>query len=637
MKQIHGIILALVGILAVFCLLFSEKTEKAPSLIPRKVLFGPDQKNGPQISPDGSLVAYLAPQGGVLNIWLHDRKTKTDRVLTRDKNRGIQSFFWVPGGPSILFLQDQGGNENWHLYRSDVTGGGAKDLTPFDGVQVRVLFVDKHFPDQILILMNREDQSRHDVYRLDLNSGAIELVEKNTGQISKWIVDAAMKVRGAVSARADGGHDVLIRQDERSAWKTLFSWDFEDAMTSDVLGFSRTGNELYLIDSRGSNTARLGVMDLVTGTAKTFFSDPQYDVGGVVVDPDDREIEMVSVYRSRNEWIPLHERVRADLAILKTVDAGDLSFGNRSEDKRYWIVGFNNDVSPLKSYIYDQKSKKAEFLFTQRPALAKYKLAPMKSVEISSRDGLKLQSYLTLPDNGSKPFPMVLVVHGGPWMRDGWGFSPVSQWLANRGYASLRVNFRGSTGFGKQFVNAGNKEWGRKMQDDLVDAVAWAVQQKIADPKRLGIIGSSYGGYAALAAAAFTPDVFQCAIDLFGPSDLATLIRSMPPYWSVEKANIMRMVGNPDTETAFMKERSPLYHADRIRIPVLVAQGENDSRTPRTESDRIVQALRIRGIPCEYLFFPDEGHGFVKPENRLKLFQTAEAFLARHLGGRFEK
>jgi dipeptidyl aminopeptidase/acylaminoacyl peptidase len=630
------VVIALILIMAVILGWFAL-SERPASLIPREVLFDLPEKISPKISPDGSRVAYLAPYGKVLNVWLHDRGTKTDRILTQDKGRGIHYYSWAPDGKSILFLQDQGGNENWHLYKIALTGGGAKDMTPFDGVQARVLNIDKHFPGEILVELNKEDASRHDVYRLNLKTGALVLAARNTGQISDWIVDPEMKVRGAVATRAEGGYDVLVRENEGSEWRKLFSWDLEDSMMSSVVGFSKNGKELYLIDSRGRDTAGLVRMDLVTGKTETIFSDPEYDVSGVAVDPDDREIERVSVYRARNEWTALRDSVRKDLEILRKAGAGDLLLGNRSYDGRYWVVGFDNDVSPLNYYVYDRTTEKNEFLFTHRPALTRYKLAPMEAVRIRARDGLKLQGYLTLPKQGVKPFPMVLLVHGGPWTRDGWGYDPVAQWLADRGYACLQVNFRGSTGFGKKFVNAGNKEWGRKMQNDLTDAVGWAARRGIADPKRVGIMGASYGGYAALAAAAFTPEVFRCAVDMFGPSDLAALIRSMPPYWSVEKNNIMQRMGNPETEASLLRERSPLFFTDKIRIPILIAQGTNDPRTPKSESDRMVENLRRRKVECEYVVFPDEGHGFAKPANRLKFFKVAEAFLARHLGGRDQK
>lgn len=627
-----GFLIVVVLVVGIFCL---RSFPGSSPLIPREVLFGLPQKFSPQLSPDGFRIAYLAPHDGVMNIWLYDRGTKTERVLTQDKNRGILYYTWAPDGQSILFLQDQGGNENWHLFQMPLSGGAAKDLTPFEGVQARVLTLDKYFPDTILLELNKEDPSRHDVYRLDLKSGALTLVAKNSGYTSDWIVDSEMKVRGMVEATADGGHEISIRADENLAWQKVLSWDFEDSMTSSVIGFSKDGTELYLRDSRGSETAQLVAFDLLTQKTRVLFSDPQYDVGGVSINPDDHGLEMVSVYRERHEWIPIRDDLRDDLRAMQSVQKGELGFWSRSQDDRFWIIGFNNDVTPLNFYLYDKKTKTAEFLFSHRPALTQYSLAPVQPVTFLARDRLRLQGYLTLPKQGRKPFPLVLLVHGGPWTRDTWGLDLVSQWLADRGYACLKVNFRGSAGFGKKFINAGNKEWGRKMQDDLEDAVHEVVAQGIVDPKRVGIMGASYGGYAALAAAAFSKGVFQCAVDMFGPSDLATLIRSMPPYWLVEKMMILKRLGNPDTEAGFLKERSPLFSADRIRIPLLIAQGENDPRTLRVQSDSIVQALRTRGIDCEYLVFQDEGHGFVKPENRLKFFQRAEAFLAKHLKGRY--
>ena len=628
----------LLGLLAGAVWLFNaDLAKRHSSLIPREALFGSPKKTNPQISPDGSLISYVAPYQGVLNIWIYDRKTKAERVLTRDKNRGITAYGWVPDGKSILYSQDQGGNENTHLYQLQLSGGTAKDLTPFKNIQARLHSINKHFPDMILIEMNKEDPSRHDLYRLDLKSGALELVAKNTGKVTGWIVDTQMKVRGMVSTRPDAGDDVWIRKDEKSEWQKFFSWSSEDSMTSSVIGFSKSGQELYLIDARGSDTARLVVMDLLKGTLRTLYSDPEYDVGGLSLNSDDYSIETVSIYRMRHDIIPFRENIRVDLEAIQKIEKGDLSVEGGSYDNRYWIISFNSDITPSNYYIYDRKTKSAEFLFASRPELKKYRLAPIKPVKFLARDGLPLRGYLTVPRKGKKPFPLLLVVHGGPWIRDGWGFSPASQWLADRGYICLRVNFRGSTGFGKKFVNAGNKEWGRKMQTDLVDAVNWAVKQGIADPKRVGIIGGSYGGYAVLASAAFFPDVFRCGIDLFGPGDLIALIKAMPPYWDPEKESILLRLGNPATEAAFLKERSPLYHVDRIRIPMLIAQGANDPRVPKVESDKMVQALRAKGLECQYLVFQDEGHGFAKPENRMKFYQAAEAFLAKNLGGKFEQ
>ncbi len=633
MKKMAAVLFVLIALAAA---VFFFHLNRSPGLIPRELLFGSPEKAAPQLSPDGSLVAYLAPDQGVLNVWILDRKTKKERVLTRDRDRGIRHYTWAPDGREIFFLQDRGGNEDWHLYKMSVAGGPATDLTPFEGVQARVLAIDKHYPDQILLVLNKEDKSRHDVYRLNLKSGELSLAAKNPGQASGWVVDPEMKVRGAVVTRPEGGYEVLIREGEDREWKKIFSWDFEDSMASSVAGFSKTGNEVFLLDPRGRDTAALVKWDVRTGEKEVLAADPHYDVAGVALNPDDHEPEMAFLYRTRNEWVPLRESARKDLEILRKIREGDFDLVSRSDDDRYWIVRFEDDVTPVKYYIYDRKTGRHEFLFCHQPKLSKYRFSKREAVTIPSRDGLILTGYKTLPRGGHGPFPTVILVHGGPWSRDTWGYDPVPTWLADRGYACLQVNFRGSAGFGKDFVNLGNKEWGRKMQTDLLDAVDWAVREGFADPKRVGIFGASYGGYAVLAAAAFTPESFRCGIDLFGPSDLISLARSMPPYWSVEKANILRRLGDPDTDAAFLRERSPLYQADNIRFPLLIAQGANDPRTKRSESDRIVSALRKRDIECEYLVFDDEGHGFAKPQNRLQFFKAAEAFLAKHLGGRYE-
>ena len=622
--------LVLAGTLYALCFL------KSPVLIPREVLFGAPGISDPKISPDGSLVAYLAPYKNALNVWIDDRKKKSTRILTSVQGGGISFYAWAPDGTAILFREDSGSDKNGHLQKIDLESEAVKDLTPFEGVQARVLSTDGPSPQHILIELNKEDATRYDVYRMDLQNGALELVARKTGKITDWVLDADGKIRGAVAARANGGSGVIIRADEKSEWKKLFAWDLEDSMSGAVLGFSKNGRKLFLLDPRGSDTARLTTLDLRSRVETTIYSDPHYDVSEVAMNVQDHGPEMVSVVRERQSWTALRDSVRRDLQRLRKIHRGDFSIVSRSRDDRLWIVVFNEDVSPLNYYIYDRNTRNAEFLFAHRPALLKYRLARMKMVTITARDGLKLQGYLTCPPGKKKHLPMVLLVHGGPWTRDRWRFDPIAQWLANRGYACLQVNFRGSTGFGKKFVRAGNKEWGRKMQDDLTDAVAWAVRKRIVDPKRIGIMGASYGGYAALSGAAFTPELYKCAVDQFGPSDLTTLMRSMPAFWDDEKITALKRVGDPEVEADFLKERSPLFSADKIRIPLLIAQGANDAQTPRSESDRMVEALRQRKIECEYWIFPDEGHGLLKRENRIKFYRAVETFLARHLGGRSE-
>jgi dipeptidyl aminopeptidase/acylaminoacyl peptidase len=379
-------------------------------------------------------------------------------------------------------------------------------------------------------------------------------------------------------------------------------------------------------------------MDLASKETEIIAEDPQYDVSRVMINPDTYEIEAVSFTKARNEWTFIDESVKADFKAIAKLDHGDFFIYNRDNADDTWLVGFSKDDGPVPFYVFDRNDKKGTFLFDHQPDLNKYKLASMKPISFTSRAGLTIHGYITYPiGKGKKDLPMVLNVQGGPWYRDTWGFNPEAQWLANRGYVCLQVNFRGSTGYGKDFVNAGDKEWGGKMHDDLVDAVNWAVERGIADPEKIAIYGGSYGGYAALVGATFTPDLFRCAVDLVGPSNLLSWIQSIPPYWSSYKALLYKRIGNPETEAEFLKSRSPLFKVDQIKIPLLIAQGANDPRVPQAESEQIVKAMQEKGIECEYMLFPDEGHGFAKPENRLKFYAATEKFLAKYLGGRFEE
>jgi len=424
-----------------------------------------------------------------------------------------------------------------------------------------------------------------------------------------------------------------VRDDESSEWKTLIEWDMDDALGSSPLTFSRDGRALYLVDSRDANAARLVHLDLASREMRILAEDDTYDVGGVMLHPDRYQPQAVAFVRERRQWTVLDDSIRADFNALRCVADGDFSITSRSHDDRTWSVAYTRDVGATTYFLWDRNARRSEFLFTTKPELNDYVLAPMEPVSFPSRDGLVLHGYLTCPPGAEKKnLPLVLNVHGGPWGRDTWRLHPEAQWLANRGWACLQVNFRGSTGYGKAFLNAGNKAWGAEMHNDLVDAVEWAVAQGIADPKRVAIYGGSYGGYAALVGATFTPDLFRCAVDLVGPSDLRTLIRSIPPYWAPLLSTFTRRVGDPDTEDEFLRSRSPLFKVDRIKVPMLIAQGANDPRVKQAESEQIVTAMKEKGIDYEYLLFPDEGHGFAKPENRLRFYAAAEQFLARHLG-----
>ncbi len=609
-----------------------------PKLIPREVLFGNPVKASPQISPDGRRMAYLAPVSNVLNVWVRTIGRKDDQAVTQDRDRGIRIYFWAHDNKHILYLQDVGGNENWRLYAVNLETKQIRDLTPFDEVQVRIIDHNKHFPHELLIAMNKENPQVHDVYHLDLRSGELKLAAKNPGHFADWLTDPQLKVRGGLAAMPDGGFELMIRKNENTDWEKLLTWDSDDSLSSGTVGFSKDGRYLYLKDSRGVNTGRLVKMEMATGHIQIIAEDPEYDVDEVIFHPDTYEIQMVSFTRARTEWLVIDRGIQKDIAAIRKLNKGDFHLLSRDHADQSWLVAFMVDNGPVRYYAYNRKTQKATFLFVNKPELNKYTLASMEPISFTSRDRWTIHGYLTLPPGkNKKKLPLVLNVHGGPWARDTWGYDPEAQWFANRGYACLQVNFRGSTGYGKNFLNAAVKEWGAKMHDDLVDAVNWAVERGIADPKRIAIYGGSYGGYAALVGATFTPDLFCCAVDIVGPSNLVTMIKNIPPYWFTLQAMEYKRVGNPDTEEEFLKSRSPLFKVDQIKIPILIAHGANDPRVKQSEADQIVEAMKKKGIPYEYLLFPDEGHGFAKPENRIKFYAAAEKFLAKHLGGRYEE
>jgi dipeptidyl aminopeptidase/acylaminoacyl peptidase len=608
-------------------------------LIPREVLFGNPEKASPRISPDGTRIAWLAPVDGVLNVWVAHVGADDAAPVTDDRDRGIRDYRWAHDDRHLLYVQDRGGDENWHLYAVDLDGGGTRDLTPFGGVQAQLVATDKHFPDQVLVGLNRDNPELHDVYQLELGSGRLELVASNPG-FAAWLADAELRVRCGVAATPDGGLAVMVRDNEGDEWRQVVQVGQQDALSTSPIGFSRDGKALLLISSEEANAARLVRLDLTDGSRQVLYEDPVYDLfdaEAVVLNPDTHEPELVGVLRERLELVALDPSLVAELDEIRKVDPGDVALLGRDHADQTWLLAFTADDGPVAYYAWDRAAREARFLFSDRPELERYQLASMEPFSFTARDGLEVHGYLSFPPGSSRSgLPTVLNVHGGPWWRDAWGLDPEAQWLANRGYLCVQVNFRGSTGYGKAFLNAGDRQWGAAMHDDLVDAVGHVVEQGWADPARVAIYGGSYGGYAALVGATFTPDLFRCAVDLVGPSNLKTLIESIPPYWKPMVALFNTRVGNPETEVDFLWSRSPLSKVDQIRIPVLIAQGANDPRVKQAESEQIVAAMRDKGIAYEYLLFPDEGHGFAKPANRLRFWAAAERFLATHLGGRHE-
>jgi dipeptidyl aminopeptidase/acylaminoacyl peptidase len=605
-------------------------------MIPRELLFGNPERAQPRLSPDGAKLAYLAPHNGVLNVWVRTIGKEDDHVITADKKRGIRFYTWQYDGKHVLYIQDRDGDENWHLYQTNLETKLTRDLTPFEGVQAQPIAHEPEFPDVYLAGLNIRDRRLHDVYRINLKTGAVELDTQNPGDVAGWTTDNNLQVRAAHIYAPDGGTVIRIRDNPKAPWREFQKWGADETFGG-LAGFTPDNKGAWVISSVGANAARLLEVDLATGKSKVIAEDAQYDVAGIMEHPRTRKLEAVSFVRARTEWQVLDKSVEADFEALRKVRDGDFTVGSRDLADKAWLVGYVVDDGPVAYYAYDRATKKATFLFTNRPALEKFKLAKMQPISFQSRDGLTIHGYLSLPpDKEPRNLPMVLNVHGGPWGRDTWGLNNEVQWLTNRGYAVLQINFRGSTGYGKAFLNAGDREWGGKMHDDLIDGKNWAVQQGYADPKKICIYGGSYGGYATLVGVTFTPDEFACGVDIVGPSNIVTLIQTIPPYWEPVKAIFKKRVGDIEKDKEFLESRSPLFKADQIKVPLLIAQGANDPRVKQAESDQIVAAMRKNNKPVEYIVFPDEGHGFARPENRLKFYAAAEAFLGKYLGGRVE-
>ncbi len=621
-----------------------KKQETTP-LIARKALFGNPDKTIARLSPDGTRISYLAPVNAVLNVWVGpvDDPAAAEPV-TNDTKRGIRTYSWAYTNKHIVYAQDKEGDENWHIYSVDLTTGQTKDLTPLEGVQARIQGTSYKFPNELILGLNDRNPELHDLYRVSIDSGKRTLIQKNEGFMG-FFTDDNYNVRFAERMEADGSVQVLSLT-AQGEWEFFRKVGTEDNLTTSHVGFDKTGEIRYMRDSRGRNTAALTAVNFENGEETTLAEDPRADAGRVMIHPTEKNIQAVAFNYERREWHVLDDSIAQDLAYLKAAAEGDIEVVSRTLDDRQWIVAYLLDNGPVHYYLYGRNEKKAKFLFTSRQELEGAPLAKMHPVVIESRDGLKLVSYYTLPVSSTSsgqtrpdhPLPMVLLVHGGPWSRDQWGYHPFHQLFANRGYAVLSVNFRGSTGFGKDFINASNREWGAKMHDDLMDAVEWAVGEGIADPQRVGIMGGSYGGYAVLVGLTLSPETFACGVDIVGISNLVTCFESMPPYWKPFVQLWATRIGDHRTEEgqAFLKKRSPLTYVDRITRPLLIAQGANDPRVKQAESDQIVKAMQDKGIPVTYVLYPDEGHGFARPENRLSFIAVAEAFLARHLGGRSE-
>jgi dipeptidyl aminopeptidase/acylaminoacyl peptidase len=622
-----------------------------PALIDREVFFGNPEYAGAQISPDGKFISFIKPYNGTMNIWVKETNAPfaSAKPLTNDTARPVRGYFWSRDSKYVLFVQDKGGDENFNVYAvnpADKPAAGAevpaaRNLTDAKGIRAMIYAVPKSDPDALYVGINERDKAWHDLYKIKISTGERTLVSENKDRYQAVYFDNADKLRLAVRSAQNGDTEILRVNADGSTAK-IYSCDVFE--TCSPLQFNKDNKRVYIQTNKGdSDLVELDLLDVETGKTEKVESDPlnKVDLNNVNFSDVSNDIIATSYEDDRNRIYWKNKDFQKDYeTIKKRLGDREISFNSATKDESKFIVATYSDVDPGTVWLYDRKTKNLSTLYQVREKLDRAALSPMKSVTYKSSDGLDIQAYLTLP-KGLEPknLPVVIFPHGGPWGRDSWGYDTFAQFLANRGYAVLQPNFRASTGYGKKFLNAGNNEWGQKMQDDLTWGVKYLIGQGIADPKRVGIMGGSYGGYATLAGVAFTPDVYSAAVAIVAPSNLKTLLESVPPYWESIRTIFYKRMGDPNTPEglAQMKRQSPLFSADKIKTPLMIVQGANDPRVNKREADQIVVALRDRNYPVEYLVAPDEGHGFARPVNNSAMVMAAEKFLAEHLGGRYQE
>lgn len=617
-------------------------------LIPRSILFGNPDRAQIRLSPDAKHFSWLAPVNKVMNLWVAPiDKISSCTALTHESGHGVSSHWWAWTGKHIIYPKDKDGDENDHLICVNLDTETTRDLTPFDGVKAEVVSISRRFPEEIIIGLNNRNPKFHDLWKLNINTGETTMVLKND-EFAGFELDEDYNVRLGSRYLENGDYCYWKRNAADDSWTTYIVVPSEEALNFQFVGFDDKGEKIRVIDPRNRDKAALFEWDFETQKSTLIVEDPRADISKVMTNPQTLAVEAVGIEYDKPEWILVTEAVQKDLQQLGRLTQGDAIVTARSSDDTMWTVSCTRDNGPVEFYLWDRKNSKATSLGVSQENLLDKPLSSMQPVIIKTRDNLDMVSYLTLPADAqtstsskgfcAKPYPMVLLVHGGPIARDSWGYDGEVQLLANRGYAVLQVNYRGSTGFGKAFINAAVKQWYGTMQDDLVDAVLWAVKNGITQPEKVAIMGASYGGFATLAGLTRDPDVFAAGVDIVGPSNLETLLSTIPPYWEPAIKYFHRFVGNPGTSegVALLKERSPLTYADRISKPLLIGQGANDPRVKQAESDQIVRHMKTHNLPVIYALYPDEGHGFARPENRISFMAIVEQFLSQHLGGRAE-
>ena len=626
-----------------------------PPLISREILFGNPQRVHPEVSPDGKQLAWLAPdKSGVVNVWADMIEGGKERTVTKESHRPIQWYTWAGDSKHILYLQDNGGDEIDHLFSADLTNENVRDLTPFRGVRAQNVLTDLAHPRFVLVALNLRNREAFDMYRVDLETGAVTVEATNPGDVLTWTTDNDFVIRGATAFDGKSGNSIVrVRDAADKPWRDLVVMPFERALFAGqvvggslIAGFAPDGKSLIIESALHSDKGRLVRVDLRNGKElEVLAQDPKCDVASagfgdepsVLRDPMSHAVQAVEFNYLTSHWVFLDHKMEADFATIGKQVPGFPDLISRDRADRKWIIAARRSDAPATYFLFDRDTKNIRKLYDEQPALTKATLAPKKDITIKARDGLVLPSYLTTPPGvKAKSLPLVLLIHGGPWFRDYDNFDSEVQLLANRGYAVLQVNYRGSTGYGLIFLNAGTNEWGRGTQRDLYDAAQWAIDNGIADPKRIAAMGWSGGGFATLLCLEQRPDLFVCGVDGVGPADLATLFRSFPSYWSNILSRWRRRGGDFDHNGKLNREVSPLYHADNIRAPLLIGQGKNDPRVTIANVNAMVEALRKAKREVTYVVYPDEGHGFARPENNLDFYGRVEEFLAKHLGGRAE-
>jgi dipeptidyl aminopeptidase/acylaminoacyl peptidase len=629
-----------------------EVATELPPMIDRELFFGDPEISGSNLSPDGQFVSFLKPYNGVRNIWVKgiDEPFESAKPVTADE-RPVPGYFWSRDGEYVLYVQDKGGNENFHVYAVDPAASpdadtgvpSANNLTPLEGVRAIIYSVPKNQPDVMIVGLNDRDPRFHDIYKIDIATGERSLMLLNEQGIGAFQFDLEGNPRMAIRQLPDGGTE-LLRIDSDGSLTRVYQCTYEE--NAYPVRYHKDGKRVYLITNKGEDVdlTRLVLLDPETSAVEVVESDPegQVDFGGPVFSEATDELIATVYVGDRQRIYPKTEQVKRDLKIFKNkLPAGSIFVNGTSRDMNLMLVAVSTDVDPGSVYLYDRRSGEVKLQYRSRPDLPSENLAPCKVVRYQARDGLEIPAILTLPRNVEpKNLPVVVFPHGGPWARDVWGYDPYAQFLANRGYAVLQPNFRGSTGYGKAFANAANKTWGTgAAQHDITDGAKWLIEEGIADPERIGIFGGSYGGYATLCGVTFTPDLYACGVPYVAPSNLITLIESFPEYWKPWlEGSWFKKWGNPEIESDRLDliERSPLFKVDQIECPLLVVHGANDPRVKQHEADQIVVALRLKNKPVEYIVAPDEGHGYRAPNNRKALAVAMEKFLAKHLGGRFQ-